>query len=143
VKTEVPSDPTAIHTVVWTVSVLGTGSIVSGDSMGNVKFWDAKMGTGYIVHAGRSDSYLAELDGLLVHAAREDGGPVRSKFWDAKMGTQTQSFRAHKADVLAMAVGSDGTSVFTSGVDQKTVEFRQVTVASSRVHACPFWRPRT
>lgn len=86
------------HTVVWTVSVLGTGSIVSGDSMGNVKFWDAKM------------------------------------------GTQTQSFRAHKADVLAMAVGSDGTSVFTSGVDQKTVEFRQVTVASSRVHDVPAGR---
>lgn len=86
------------HTVVWTVSVLGTGSIVSGDSMGNVKFWDAKM------------------------------------------GTQTQSFRAHKADVLAMAVGSDGTSVFTSGVDQKTVEFRQVTVASSRVHDVPVGR---
>lgn len=62
------------------------------------------------------------------------------KFWDAKMGTQTQSFRAHKADVLAMAVGSDGTSVFTSGVDQKTVEFRQVTVASSRVHDVPAGR---
>ncbi|GAA5991155.1 hypothetical protein JCM10908_006563 [Rhodotorula pacifica] len=86
------------HTVVWAVAVLATGSVVSGDSMGNVKFWDAKM------------------------------------------GTQTQSFRAHKADVLALAVGSDGTSVFTSGVDQKTVEFRQVTVASSRVHDVPAGR---
>lgn len=86
------------HTVVWAVAVLGNGTVVSGDSMGNVKFWDAKM------------------------------------------GTQTQSFRAHKADVLALALGSDGTSIFTSGVDQKTVEFRQVTVASSRVHDVPVGR---
>lgn len=86
------------HTVVWTVAILEDGTVVSGDSMGNVKFWDGKM------------------------------------------GTQTQSFRAHKADVLALALGSDGTSIFTSGVDQKTVEFRLVTVASSRVHGVPAGR---
>ncbi|KDE02845.1 hypothetical protein, variant [Microbotryum lychnidis-dioicae p1A1 Lamole] len=78
------------HTVVWAISALQDGTIVSGDSMGNVKFWDAEM------------------------------------------GTQTQSFKTHKADVLALAIGADGTSVFTSGVDQKTVEFRLVTISSSR-----------
>ncbi|BGP17760.1 hypothetical protein JCM10213_005342 [Rhodosporidiobolus nylandii] len=86
------------HTVVWAVAVLAEGTVVSGDSMGNVKFWDGAN------------------------------------------GTQTQSFRAHKADVLALALGSDGTSLFTSGVDQKTTEFRLVTVASSRVHDLPAGR---
>lgn len=86
------------HTVVWTVAVLANGTVVSGDSMGNVKFWDSSN------------------------------------------GTQAQSFKAHKADVLALALGSDGTSLFTSGVDQKTTEFRQVTVASSRVHDVPVGR---
>ncbi|GAA6050690.1 hypothetical protein JCM3770_000894 [Rhodotorula araucariae] len=86
------------HTVVWTVAVLANGTVVSGDSMGNVKFWD---GTN---------------------------------------GTQAQSFKAHKADVLALALGSDGTSLFTSGVDQKTTEFRLVTVASARVHDVPAGR---
>ena len=33
------------HTVVWAVAVLKDGTIVSGDSMGNVKFWDGEMGT--------------------------------------------------------------------------------------------------
>lgn len=33
------------QTVVWTIAVLGDGTIVSGDSMGNVKFWDSAMGT--------------------------------------------------------------------------------------------------
>ncbi|GAA5858707.1 hypothetical protein JCM1840_006524 [Sporobolomyces johnsonii] len=86
------------QTVVWTVAILEDGTVVSGDSMGNVKFWDGEM------------------------------------------GTQSQSFRAHKADVLCLALGSDGTSLFTSGVDQKTVEFRLVTVASSRTHAVPAGR---
>ncbi|GAA6032090.1 hypothetical protein JCM8097_007066 [Rhodosporidiobolus ruineniae] len=86
------------HTVVWAVAVLADGTVVSGDSMGNVKFWDGEM------------------------------------------GTQSQSFKAHKADVLALALGSDGTSIFTSGVDQKTTEFRLVTVASSRMHDLPAGR---
>lgn len=86
------------HTVVWAVAVLASGTVVSGDSMGNVKFWDGSN------------------------------------------GTQAQSFKAHKADVLALALGSDGTSLFTSGVDQKTTEFRQVTVGSSRIHDVPVGR---
>lgn len=78
------------HTVVWAIASLGDGTVVSGDSMGNVKFWDGEM------------------------------------------GTQLYSFRGHKADVLCLGVGSDGTSIFTSGIDQKTVEYRQVSVTSSR-----------
>ena len=57
------------HTVVWAVAVLADGTIVSADSMGNVKFWDGEM------------------------------------------GTQTQSFRAHKADVLCLTVGSVSSSL--------------------------------
>ena len=37
--------------------------------------------------------------------------------------TQTHSFTAHGADVLCLAIGPDGTTVFTSGVDQKIVQF--------------------
>lgn len=33
------------HTVVWALTTLGDGTVVSGDSMGNVKFWDGEMGT--------------------------------------------------------------------------------------------------
>ncbi|KAI5476988.1 U3 small nucleolar RNA-associated protein 4 [Pseudohyphozyma bogoriensis] len=77
-------------TVVWAVAVLPDDTAVSGDSMGNVKFWDLKM------------------------------------------GTQKESWRAGKADILCLAVGSDGTTVFTSGVDQRTTEFRKVAITSSR-----------
>ena len=33
------------HTLVWSVGVLSDGTVISGDSMGLVKFWDSKMGT--------------------------------------------------------------------------------------------------
>ncbi|KIJ68729.1 hypothetical protein HYDPIDRAFT_24982 [Hydnomerulius pinastri MD-312] len=72
------------RTLVWTVGVLADGTIISGDSLGTVKFWDSMT------------------------------------------CTQTHSFTAHGADVLCLTVGTDGTTVFTSGVDQKIVQFTYV-----------------
>lgn len=65
------------HTLVWSVAVLRDGTIISGDSMGLVKFWDSRM------------------------------------------GVQMQSLQVSKADILALAVGTDGRAVYASGVDQK------------------------
>ncbi|KAL1740555.1 WD40-repeat-containing domain protein [Schizophyllum fasciatum] len=76
------------RTLVWTVGVLGDGTIISGDSLGIVKFWDART------------------------------------------CTQLQSFRAHGADVLCHAIGPDGTTVFTSGVDQKVAQFTLVRASA-------------
>ncbi|KAG0702695.1 WD40 repeat-like protein [Suillus ampliporus] len=76
------------RTLVWTVGVLADGTIVSGDSLGTVKFWDSLT------------------------------------------CTQSCSFPAHGADVLCLAIGPEGTSVFSSGVDQKIVQFSYVPTAS-------------
>lgn len=75
------------RTLVWTVGVLADGTIVSGDSLGTVKFWDSMT------------------------------------------CTQTCSYLAHGADVLCLAIGPEGTSVFSSGVDQKIVLFSYVPTA--------------
>ncbi|KAL0950875.1 hypothetical protein HGRIS_007634 [Hohenbuehelia grisea] len=69
------------RTLVWTVGVLGDGTIISGDSLGMVKFWDSRT------------------------------------------CTQLQSFQAHAADVLCLTVSPEGTAVYTSGVDQKIIQF--------------------
>lgn len=45
--------------------------------------------------------------------------------------TQSHSFAAHGADVLCLTIGPDGTTVFTSGVDQKIVQFTYVSSTPS------------
>ncbi|KXN83554.1 U3 small nucleolar RNA-associated protein 4 [Leucoagaricus sp. SymC.cos] len=72
------------RTLVWTVGVLGDGTIISGDSLGHVKFWDSRT------------------------------------------CTQLHSFQAHGADVLALSINPEGKALYTSGVDQKTVQFSLV-----------------
>jgi U3 small nucleolar RNA-associated protein 4 len=70
------------------------------------------------------------------------------KFWDSRTCTQLQSFEAHGADVLCLMIGpvwdtvylslsltnyiQDGTSVYTSGVDQKVTQFSVVKSSSSK-----------
>ncbi|KAI9862361.1 MAG: U3 small nucleolar RNA-associated protein [Vezdaea acicularis] len=69
--------------LVWSVKCLPDGTIVSGDSTGEVRFWDAK-----------------------TH-------------------TQTQRLQAHKADLLTMDISADGTTIFTGGMDRRTVVFQK------------------
>ncbi|KAH7104113.1 WD40 repeat-like protein [Auriculariales sp. MPI-PUGE-AT-0066] len=76
------------RTLVWAVAVLGDGTMVSGDSLGYVRFWDAQT------------------------------------------CTQMQSYRLHGADVLCLAVGPEGRSIYSAGVDQKICQFSRVQVAS-------------
>ncbi|EGO03768.1 hypothetical protein SERLA73DRAFT_102051 [Serpula lacrymans var. lacrymans S7.3] len=83
------------RTLVWAVGVLGDGTIVSGDSLGSVKFWDSKM------------------------------------------CTQLQSFTAHGADVLCLTIGPEGHTVYTSGVDQKTVQFSYVASDPTKPSSAP------
>lgn len=80
------------QTLVWAVGVLGNGTIVSGDSMGLVKFWDPRT------------------------------------------CTQNHSFRGHDADVLCLTIGPEGTSVYTSGVDQKVTQFTHVKKPNQPAH---------
>ncbi|KAF7794114.1 hypothetical protein EIP86_005244 [Pleurotus ostreatoroseus] len=77
------------RTLVWAVGVLGDGTIVSGDSLGMVKFWDSKT------------------------------------------STQLHSFQAHGADVLCMTISPEGTAIYTSGVDQKVVQFTHIKTSQS------------
>lgn len=53
------------------------------------------------------------------------------KFWDSRTCTQLHSFPAHGADVLALTINPEGKAVYTSGVDQKTVQFSLVKTNSS------------
>ncbi|KAJ1547778.1 U3 small nucleolar RNA-associated protein 4 [Nowakowskiella sp. JEL0078] len=77
-------------TLVWALLVLADETVVTGDSLG------------YVI------------------------------FWDMKTGTLKQSIKAHQADVLCLVANTNGTTVYSSGIDRKVVQFK--TVENSRIN---------
>ena len=67
-------------------------------------------------------------------------------FWDAKTLSISQRIKAHEADILTVAVSADGNSIFSGGMDRRTVLYRRpgaakggkrsrwASVAHSRLH---------
>lgn len=72
------------ETLVWSVKCLPDGTIVSGDSTGELRFWD---GNNY---------------------------------------TLVQRLKSHVADILDVAVSSDGESVMSGGMDQRTTIYKRM-----------------
>lgn len=108
------------HTLVWAITVLKDRTIVSGDSMGNVVFWDSKMGTqiqsfrahradilcltvspdGKAVYSSGADQRIAQIQYLDIRSSRpgQADPDVRSR-WEL-----TQARRIHAHDVRALAL---------------------------------------
>ncbi|QRW00756.1 WD40 domain-containing protein [Ceratobasidium sp. AG-Ba] len=100
------------RTLVWSVAVLGDGTIVSGDSLGAVKFWDAATATqihSFPAHdadvlcmtiSPSGDAlYTAGVDQRTVEFVRLPDPSSPSGKW-----VQTTSRRIHSHDVRALAM---------------------------------------
>ena len=59
-------------------------------------------------------------DGTIVSG--DSTGTV--SFWDGKQYALLQRLRGHEADILDLAVSADGRSVFSGGMDRRTVQYR-------------------
>ncbi|KAI0374397.1 WD40 repeat-like protein [Pilatotrama ljubarskyi] len=110
------------RTLVWAVGVLGNGTIVSGDSMGNVKFWDAKTCTQLQSFQGHAADVLCLTigpDGTAVYTSgvdqkvtqfsyvktsRSEANPSPLVPRSAGRWVQTCSRRLHSHDVRALAM---------------------------------------
>ncbi|KAH9853178.1 WD40 repeat-like protein [Lenzites betulinus] len=110
------------RTLVWAVGVLGDGTIVSGDSMGNVKFWDSKTCTQLQSFQGHAADILCLTigpDGTAVYTsgvdqkvtqfsyvktARSETNPSPLVPRTAGRWAQTSSRRLHSHDVRALAI---------------------------------------
>ncbi|POS85024.1 hypothetical protein EPUL_003832 [Erysiphe pulchra] len=87
--------------IVWAIKALKDGTIISGDSTGELKVWDGK-------------TY-----------------------------TLRQRILAHKLDVLCLATNSDGSAIFSGGMDRRTILYkpasklkgRWIEVAHRRFHS--------
>lgn len=74
-------DGTGRERSIWSVRVLPDGTLVSGDSLGNVQFWDAQHGTllqGFARHRGP----------VLALAALPDGHTIFASGVDNQVGSQ-------------------------------------------------------
>jgi len=47
------------------------------------------------------------------------------KIWDGKTNTLTQRVKAHKQDVLSLAVSTDGSTILSGGMDRRTVVYKK------------------
>jgi U3 small nucleolar RNA-associated protein 4 len=53
-------------------------------------------------------------------------------FFDGKTYTQMQRIQGHKQDILSLAVSFDGKTIFTGGMDRKTVLYKQGSSSDKR-----------
>jgi U3 small nucleolar RNA-associated protein 4 len=130
-------------TLVWALEVLKDGTIVSGDSLGNVQFWDSKMGT---LIKGYKEVHKAD---VLCLTSTDDGAYVFSSGVDRKIvrfSTVTNTNqkgrkgkeqwvvagerRYHSHDVRSLLVCEQYNTLLSGGVD--------TTVVTCELNSFPF-----
>ncbi|KAI0314976.1 WD40 repeat-like protein [Amylostereum chailletii] len=107
------------RTLVWTVGVLGDGTVVSGDSLGMVKFWDSGTCTqlqSFQAHAADVLCSVIGPEGTTIYTAGVDqkttqftlvkttSSTVPAILSSSKRWVQTSSKRMHSHDVRALAI---------------------------------------
>ncbi|KAG9757247.1 WD40 repeat-like protein, partial [Aureobasidium melanogenum] len=110
-------------TLVWKVRCLPNGDIVSGDSNGQLKFWDGRTYTlSQSVHGHDSDclDLVSSTDGTTVFSGGMDGRiavyKLGGKEGEKRRWAKTSHRRMHEGDIKAMAVyDSKHMSVVLSG----------------------------
>ncbi|KAI9312630.1 WD40-repeat-containing domain protein [Dichotomocladium elegans] len=121
------------NTLVWSVAVLKDGTLVSGDSLGHVMFWNSKMGT-------MKQTIRSHAADILALAVSKDGQQVFSAGVDCKltayrktmendkksgrsMWSTVESRQYHSHDIRALALYENDTSsiVVSGGVDVQLV----------------------
>jgi len=110
-------------------------TLVVGSSDGCLRCWDSRTTTELLritlAHGGGPQaapcvwSVLVLADGTLVSGDSEG----HTSFWDGEHGTMRQSFKAHEADVLALACTPACDAVFAAGVDSKVALLTRVAAA--------------
>ncbi|KAG7393125.1 U3 small nucleolar RNA-associated protein 4 [Phytophthora pseudosyringae] len=108
--------------VVWSLAVLDDLTLVSGDSSGNLSFWNAPTGTLLQKFSHLSADILAicvSKNNDTLFASGVDNQVVEFRRSVAESGNATWAYsyshRGHSHDVRALALSSNATSVLVSG----------------------------
>ncbi|KAI0932482.1 hypothetical protein AcW2_001100 [Taiwanofungus camphoratus] len=113
------------RTLVWAVGVLGDGTILSGDSMGMVKFWDSKTCT-------QLDSFQGHAADVLCLAISPEGTAVYTSGVDQKT-TQFSYIEVSRSENSSLLARSTG----------RWVQSSSRRMHSHDVRALAIWPPYT
>lgn len=113
--------------------------IVAGHSDGNIRVYDIRgqqqvysMTLGTAHHGGPKEilvwSVKCTNDGTIV--AGDSTGTV--SIWDGKTYSLNQRIQGHDTDILDLAVSADGHSIFSGGMDRRTVLYRKEGPSSGK-----------
>uniref|UniRef100_A0AAV1UZD9 U3 small nucleolar RNA-associated protein 4 n=1 Tax=Peronospora matthiolae TaxID=2874970 RepID=A0AAV1UZD9_9STRA len=127
-------------TVVWSLVVLDDLTLVSGDSSGNLSFWNAPTGTLLQKFSHLTADILAicvSNDNNLLYASGVDNQVVEFRRAVAESGISSWSYsyshRGHSHDVRALALSSAPRSILVSGgIDTQLVWYLCVKFSSIR-----------
>ncbi|KAG1689593.1 hypothetical protein DVH05_002102 [Phytophthora capsici] len=133
------------ETVVWSLAVLDDLTLVSGDSTGNLSFWNAPTGTLLQKFTHLTADILTicvSKSNNTLFASGVDNQVVEYRRSVAESGNATWAYsynhRAHSHDVRALALSSNDKPVLVSGgVDTQIVWYRGGSFGAGRPHKIP------
>eukprot|EP00742_Colponemidia_sp_Colp-10_P006807 GILJ01007294.1.p1 GENE.GILJ01007294.1~~GILJ01007294.1.p1 ORF type:complete len:682 (+),score=96.47 GILJ01007294.1:45-2090(+) len=133
-------------TLIWAVRVLKDMTVISGDSLGHVQFWDGKQGTllkSFSQHVADVLTVAVDDDEATVFAAGVDNKVTAFQrvLKDPQAPVQrwvcSGSARSHSHDVRALALF--GSSLVSGGVDTKLCVYAAQNLANCRpLQIAPF-----
>lgn len=129
---------------VLSIAFQNSWTIIAGHADSTIRIFDTRngqsmryMSLGAAPKGGPSEILVWALqclpDGTIVSG--DSTGTI--SFWDGKTYTLHQRIKSHEADILIMACSSDGTSVFSGGMDRKTILYRKS--ASAHGNKKSYW----
>ncbi|KAI2805848.1 U3 small nucleolar RNA-associated protein 4 [Blomia tropicalis] len=102
-----------------------SGELLIGGSIDYIKIWNVESGrcvdfikVGKYWHCRLVSNRLSD---FTIVSGDSSG---TTSFWNGKNSSLTCSFKAHKADVLALCKSTNEINVFSSGIDPTIIEFR-------------------
>ncbi|GMF28150.1 unnamed protein product [Phytophthora lilii] len=117
--------------VVWSLLVLDDLTLVSGDSTGNLSFWNAPTGTLLQKFSHLTADILAlcaSMDNNTLFASGVDNQVVEFRRSTAETGISTWAYsyshRGHSHDVRALALSSTESILVSGGIDTQLVWYR-------------------
>jgi U3 small nucleolar RNA-associated protein 4 len=149
-RIQVERSPSKKATVVWAVVILPDGTIVSGDSSGRTRFWDAQFGSLIQTSQPHSADVLTlavSADHKHVYASGIDSQVVQFSYTDVDASLNhwvvAGTHRAHTHDVTCLAL-HENASLVSGSVDTQLTSYSTKNFARSspnRISTLPYHSP--